>query len=212
MNPFLFKLLSEADDDKKKDTPTDEDTPTKVEDAPSSDDLDMSDELNAGDDADDTGTGDDPTDDGGDDGTEGDDLGDDTDPDAVGDDDPSGDGDATAEDPAMDDGTEGEPEEDKNSLLKKKKLLERMSELYNFISTVASQLTKAEALDPKESMLISFTQDEVSKLQKIVYDYIIFKFEKDSYEENLVMYYKFDTSLKINNEIITKVNDMRNEK
>lgn len=210
MNPLLFKLLSEADDDKKKDTPTDDDTPTKVEDAPSSDDLDMSDELDAGDDTDGTGTDETPTDDGGDDGTGDTDLGDGTDPDTGGDDATSGDGDGTTEDPSMADGEEDT--EDKESVLKKKKLLERFTELYNFVGTVLTQLAKAETLGQKEATLISFTQDEVGKLRNIIYEYMIYKFEKDSYAENLVMYYKFDTSLKISNEIITKVNDMRNEK
>lgn len=214
MNPLLFRLLSEAgDDDKKKDKPA------NLEDAPGSADLDMSDELNA---ADDDG-GDTPDDNTGDDtGTEdtaddtgGDDVGDDTPADDTGTDDESDGGDDTTEDGTdgdeSGDGTEGEEETD-NSVLKKKQLLEEISELYTLISTTSNQLTKVDTIGQKETALIRFAQDEIGKLKQTVYDYLIFKFSQDSYEENLVLYYKFETSLKICTQIIAKVNDMRNEK
>ncbi len=213
MNPLLFRLLSEAGDDDKKDKPA------TLEDAPGSADLDMSDELSAanddgGDSPDDT-TGDDTTTEDNPNDTGGDDVGDDAAGDGNDTDGESDSGDGTTEDGTdgdeSGDGTEGEEETD-NSVLKKKQLLEEMSELYTLISTTSNQLTKVDTIGQKETALIRYAQDEIGRLKQTVYDYMIYKFSQDSYEQNLVLYYKFETSLKICTQIIAKVNDMRNEK
>lgn len=170
----------------------DDETPEDNPDEEPTDDTDTTDDL-----------GDDTTDDTTDDlGDTGDDLGDDNSTDDLG-------GDDSTDDSLGDDSTEEDnsPTQDKIN-----KLLQSFNTMYNDCEEIISSInTSNKNNDPLEYKTLTNVVDNLQNLKNTMYDYIINKYKKKSYEENLYTYYSMLYSIKKTQQIVEKIIEIRNK-
>lgn len=103
-------------------------------------------------------------------------------------------------------------EEDNVLLGKKLKLVEAMSSLYNSISTILIELNIISPNTKEEREIYNNIVETLTDTREAIYNYILLKYSRSKYEENLIAFYSFEASIEICKELLSKMKDIRNTK
>lgn len=105
---------------------------------------------------------------------------------------------------------DGSSEEDNEAKIKNKKLLTDFVNLHNEVKTMSNDLTNYSTDNKVQFLTITRMAENLEELAYSINDYIRIRFSTKSYEENLLMYQKIVDSIKISDEIISKIIENRN--
>lgn len=107
-------------------------------------------------------------------------------------------------------GETDETPEDDDLKIKTKKLLTDFVNLHNEVKNMYNDLTNYSTENKVQFLTITRMASNLEELAYSINDYIHIRFNKKSYEENLLMYQKIVDSIKISDEIISKIIENRN--
>lgn len=123
-------------------------------------------------------------------------------------------GDEGGGDDTMSDDSGGEsqtetPEQinERHNKIKQLTLMKQMINLHDNINTYINQVTNIERNNIISSSILSVVIDNFNKLKDVVYKYILYYFDHMSYQYNLYTFNYLMEALKMNVELLAKVND-----
>ena len=126
-------------------------------------------------------------------------------------------GDEGGGDDTMSDDSGGEsqtetPEQinERHNKIKQLTLMKQMINLHDNINTYINQITNIERNNIISSSILSVVIDNFNKLKDVVYKYILYYFDHMSYQYNLYTFNYLMEALKMNVELLAKVNDAQN--